>query len=194
MTFDGSRQGGPWKILPDATLATEVSRGTSLVYPPWTRTTVFPKSVLMPTTIWFGWKSTNTCRNSKLVPARLDITIWCILASQRYQEFCCKGWTTCMNGLMSKMVEYTGADRRTGVLNTALLSLIHHFAAFVGRILDEMIPSLTTVPLPHLPTFPPWTARTISKIRHPSNRLVSERSWRGRSSCRDVNFIPSTFG
>ena len=96
-----------------------------------------------------------------------------------------------MNGLMSKMVEYTGADRRTGALNTALLSLIHHFAAFVGRILDEMIPSLTPVPLPHLPTFPPWTARTISKIRHPSNRLVSERSWRGRS--RDVNIYPIDF-
>ena len=56
---------------------------------------------------------------------------------------------------MSKMVEYTGADCKTGALNTALLSLIHDFA-FVGRILDEMIPSLTTVALPHLPTFPPF--------------------------------------
>ena len=65
MHFDGSRHRHPWKILPDATLATEVSRGTSLVYPPWTRTTVFPKSVLMPTMIWFGWKSTNTCRNKE---------------------------------------------------------------------------------------------------------------------------------
>ena len=95
MPFDGSRHGRPWKILPDATLATEVSRGTSLVYPPWTRTTVFPKSVLMPTMIWFGWKSTITCRNKETRSSSVGYYNLMHFGQSKVSIICCKGWTTC---------------------------------------------------------------------------------------------------
>ncbi len=101
---------------------------------------------------------------------------------------------------MSKIVEYISAGCRTGALNTPLLGW------FIISLLwvESLMKWFHLLPLYHYRIYQASClfARTISKIQHPSNTLVSERSWRGRSSrtedfsknCRDVNFIPSTFG